>query len=64
MDLLTVLRTESSLGLRPFSVAEPHLEPVTTRAASIPYNFVLQVKPQDTLLTPPHGQLGLILALS
>jgi len=32
------------------------LEPVTTRAASMQYNFVLQVKPQDTLLPPPHGQ--------
>jgi len=34
------------------------LKPVTTRAASMQYNFVLQVKPQDTLLPPPHGQLA------
>ena len=33
-------------------------EPVTTRAASMQYNFVLQVKPQDTLLPQPHGQLA------
>jgi len=35
------------------------LELVTTRAASMQYNFVLQVKSQDTLLPPPRGQLEL-----
>jgi len=37
------------------------LEPVTTRltrAASMQYNFVLQVKSQDILLPLPHGQLA------
>jgi len=61
MDLLTVPRTDTSLGLRRFSVATSwatSLEPVTTRAASMQYNFVLQVKSQDTLLPPPHGQLA------
>ena len=60
-DLLTVPRTDTSLGLRRFSVAGPqvwNLEPVTTRTVSMQYNFVLQVKPQDTLLPPPHGQLA------
>ena len=61
MDLLTVPRTDTSLGLRRSSVAGPqvwNLEPVTTRTVSMQYNFVLQVKPQDTLLPPPHGQLA------
>jgi len=34
------------------------LEPVTTRAASMQYNFVLQVKSPYILLPLPHGQLA------
>jgi len=34
------------------------MEPVTTRAGSMQCNFVLQVKSQDALLPPPHGQLA------
>jgi len=54
MDLLTVPHADTSLGLRHFSVAGPRVR------NQLPHELrqVLQVKAQDILLPPLHGQLA------